>query len=123
MSLLELTLGVLGVWRVTHLLHAEDGPAQVVVRLRRLLGSSIIGQAMDCFDCLSLWVAAPCVLLVATSWPERAIAWLALSAGAMVLNRVVAKLEQPPVASYEEDALEDPHVPVWSEATGHFDRN
>jgi hypothetical protein len=122
-SLLGLALGVLGVWRVTHLLHAEDGPAQVVVRLRRLLGNSVIGQAMDCFDCLSLWVAAPCVLLVAASWPERAIAWLALSAGAMVLNRVVAKLEPPPVALYEEDSLENTHVPMWSEATGHFDQD
>jgi hypothetical protein len=122
-SFLGLALGVLGVWRVTHLLHAEDGPGQVVVRLRRLLGNSIIGQAMDCFDCLSLWVAAPCVLLVATGWPERAIAWLALSGGAMVLNRVVAKLEPPPVALHEEDSLENTHVPVWSEATGHFDQN
>jgi len=34
-----LTLGVLCVWRISHLLNAEDGPADAVVRLRRLAGA------------------------------------------------------------------------------------
>ena len=33
-----LALGILAVWRVTHLLHAEDGPWDVLYRLRRRLG-------------------------------------------------------------------------------------
>jgi len=43
-------LGILGVWRITHLLHAEDGPRQIVVKLRRAAGDGLLGQAMDCFQ-------------------------------------------------------------------------
>ena len=50
-------VGVLATWRVTHLLVAEDGPADVVVRLRRRAGDGWIGEAMDCFYCLSVWTA------------------------------------------------------------------
>ena len=32
-------LGILSVWRITHLLQAEDGPWAVVVRLRRRAGT------------------------------------------------------------------------------------
>jgi hypothetical protein len=63
LSPLEFILIALGVWRVTHLLVAEDGPWDAVIRLRKSLGSSVLGQAMDCFYCCSLWVGAPFALL------------------------------------------------------------
>src|SRR5437773_3849614 len=49
---------VLGVWRITHLLWGEDGPGDIFVRVRRLAGKSFFGRLLDCFYCLSLWVAA-----------------------------------------------------------------
>jgi hypothetical protein len=49
----------LAVWRVTHLLAHEDGPWDVVTRLRRWAGGGFWGQLMDCFYCMSLWIAAP----------------------------------------------------------------
>lgn len=107
MSFLGLTLGILGVWRVTHLLHAEEGPWEVAIKLRRLVGTSVVGGALDCFDCLSLWVAAFCALLVGATWLDRALLWPALSAGAMVLNRVVSRLGPPHAAMYEEDPPKD----------------
>ncbi|MGH9837924.1 MAG: hypothetical protein ACREEM_03985, partial [Blastocatellia bacterium] len=55
---------VLATWRITHLLAREDGPAYIVVRLRARLGDGLLGQLMDCFKCLSLWVAAPMALFV-----------------------------------------------------------
>jgi len=33
------TLSVLCVWRITHLLYAEDGPWDLFVRLRRFAGA------------------------------------------------------------------------------------
>jgi hypothetical protein len=42
-------LATLATWRVTHLLVEEDGPADVVVRLRRRAGSSWAGDLLDCF--------------------------------------------------------------------------
>ncbi|MBV9290578.1 MAG: hypothetical protein JO288_22635, partial [Hyphomicrobiales bacterium] len=78
-------LAVLATWRVTHLLANEDGPADVVFRLRRALGESPIGALMDCFNCLSLWIAAPAALFVSTEPLRWLVAWLALSGAACLL--------------------------------------
>jgi hypothetical protein len=51
-DLYRLLLGVLCVWRITHLFQAEDGPWDVIVRLRRVAGDSFVGRLMDCFYCL-----------------------------------------------------------------------
>jgi hypothetical protein len=102
-----LVVGILGVWRVTHLLHAEDGPWGAVTKLRRWMGNSILGKAMDCFDCLSLWVAAPFALLIGERWLDRALIWPALSAGAMMANRVLSRVLQPAAATYFEDPVEE----------------
>ena len=49
----------LATWRVTHLLVEEDGPSDLVLRLRDIANSSVFGQVMDCFYCASVWVALP----------------------------------------------------------------
>ena len=65
-------LAVLATWRVTHLLASEDGPADIIVRLRRRLGDGLAGSLMDCFDDVSSWIAAPAAFLVASiSSPGR----------------------------------------------------
>lgn len=81
-------LAVLATWRVTHLLANEDGPADVIFRLRRRLGDGPIGSLMDCFNCLSLWVSAPVALLIATGPLTWFISWLALSGAACLLERL-----------------------------------
>ena len=86
-------LGILGVWRITHLLHAEDGPGQIVVKLRRAAGDGVLGQAMDCFQCLSLWIAAPFAVLIGQGWLERTLLWPALSAGAIALEAILQRLK------------------------------
>ena len=80
-------LAVLATWRVTHLLASEDGPADIVVRFRALLGRSLAGKLIDCFNCLSLWIAAPTALFVSRSPLEWLFSWLALSGGACLLER------------------------------------
>jgi hypothetical protein len=55
---MSFAVAVLATWRVTHLLANEDGPADVIFRLRRRLGEGFIGSLMDCFNCMSIWVAA-----------------------------------------------------------------
>lgn len=100
-----LVLSGLAVWRVTHLLHAEAGPGQALERLRQAAGIGLVGQALACFYCLSLWVAAPLALWLAEPWPERALLWLGLSAVAILLERVTTAREASvAVASYQEDA-------------------
>ena len=82
------TLGVFAVWRVTHLLNAEDGPADLVIRLRSMLGDTLLATLMDCFYCLSLWIALPVAALLSRSVLEGLLAWLALSGGACLLNGI-----------------------------------
>lgn len=102
----SLVLGILAVWRVTHLLNGEDGPWGVLVRLRKLAGSGIMGDLLDCFYCLSLWIALPFAILLEKQWPERVLLWLALSAGAILLERVTLH-HQPTPLLYREDQEAD----------------
>jgi hypothetical protein len=97
------TLSVLCVWRVTHLLQAEDGPADLLVRLRRMAGSGFAGKLMDCFDCLSLWVAAPLAYWVPQTRLEKLLWWPALSAGAILLERATSPRNGDAPAVYFED--------------------
>jgi hypothetical protein len=72
---------------VTHLLAEEDGPADVVVRLRVRAGDGPLGSLMDCFYCLSVWVAAPLSVGVARTRRADPIVWLALSGAACLLEQ------------------------------------
>ena len=82
-------LGVFATWRVAHLLANEDGPWDAVLRLRAALGDGLWGRLVDCFNCVSLWVAAPVALAVGRSAGEWVLAWLALSGAACLLQRAV----------------------------------
>jgi hypothetical protein len=82
-----LALGVLAVWRITHLLQAEDGPWNLFVRFRGLFGQGGFGALLDCFYCLSLWIAIPFAVWIGESWKERILLWPALSAAAILLER------------------------------------
>ncbi|HEV2446911.1 MAG TPA: hypothetical protein VGS58_13365 [Candidatus Sulfopaludibacter sp.] len=84
----RLILAVLAVWRITHLLANEDGPADVIFRLRAWLGDRFWGRLMDCFQCLSLWVAAPAAVFATRRPADCLLAWLALSGAACLLERL-----------------------------------
>lgn len=102
-------LGILSVWRITHLLYAEDGPWDGVVHLRQSAGSGFWGQLLDCFYCLSVWIAAPIAIYLGQKLDERILMWPALSAGAILLERVVDRGHgEAPVLFFEES--EDDYV-------------
>ena len=86
-----LLLSILAVWRVTHFFWGEDGPGDIVVRIRRLAGNGFFGRVLDCFYCLSLWVAMPFAALLGGGWREHAIAWFGLSGGAILLERLTTR--------------------------------
>jgi hypothetical protein len=88
-------LASLVVWRVTHLLAEEDGPFDVVVRLRRRAGVRQLGELMDCFYCLSVWLAAPAGLAVARRRRDAPLVSLALSGAACLLERATAERAAP----------------------------
>jgi hypothetical protein len=100
-----LVLGILAVWRITHLLSAEDGPKNLFVWIRRKAGSGFWGDLLDCFYCLSLWVAAPFAFWIGESAKERTFLWLALSAGAILLERATSN--EPVTPAYFEYGGQD----------------
>jgi hypothetical protein len=79
-------LAALAVWRVAHLLALEDGPFDLVVRLRERLGEA--GRVLDCFHCVSLWVAAPMALVVGPTALPWWCVWLALGGAAGLAHRL-----------------------------------
>ena len=80
-------LAALATWRLAHLLTEEDGPGNAITRLRGRAGSGAAGELMDCFYCLSLWLAAPFALVVGGRRRETPVVWLALSGAACLLER------------------------------------
>jgi hypothetical protein len=93
---------------VTHLLYAEEGPWDVVARARLALRRRFAARALDCFYCLSLWVAVPFALLTTMlnggGWLEQLLVWPALSAGSILLERLTVGRSEN--VEYREDPKE-----------------
>jgi hypothetical protein len=102
MDFYRLTLGILSVWRITHLLEAEDGPWNLTARLRQRVGPGFLGALLDCFACSSLWIAAPFALWLGDGYGHRLVLWLSFSAGAILLQQVAGPRHGPAPAPYFE---------------------
>src|SRR5260370_23817984 len=104
---IRLAVGALATWRLTRLLSSEDGPTDIVIRVRVRLGHSLAGSPMDCIACLSLWIAAPAALFISKGWVAWVFDWLALSGAACLLERLIPEPEimQPPLEQTEGDSL------------------
>jgi hypothetical protein len=84
-------VAALATWRMSHLVAHEDGPAGLVVRLRAHAGDAPLGSLLDCFFCLSIWVAAPFALATARGRRDVISTWLALSGAACLLERATSE--------------------------------
>jgi hypothetical protein len=103
---IKLAVGVLATWRVTHLLAQEDGPADIIVKLRSSLGQSFAGSLMDCFNCLSFWIAAPLTFYVSRNPLAWIFNWLAISGAACLLQTFTGPQEiEEPILSPIEGAI------------------
>jgi len=102
-----LLVGILVVWRITHLFYGEDGPGNVLVKLRRAAGNGFWGSLLDCFYCLSLWIAAPFAYWLGEGWKHRLLLWPALSAGATLLERLTDRDRSSSSVEYLEDEEND----------------
>ena len=105
----ELLIAVLAVWRITHLLWGEDGPFELLLRLRKLAGRGFFGELLDCFYCLSLWIAIPFAWVMGNNWLERLVLWLSFSGGAILLERTTVA-RTPPAPEWSETPNISPSV-------------
>lgn len=112
----KLVLAVLATWRLTHLLAREDGPADLVVRLRARLGAGWLGHLMDCFNCVSFWGAAPMAWWLATTIGDGIVLWLALSGAVCLLER--ASGERLVIQPLNPDAQGETHGMLRTESGG-----
>jgi len=91
MSVLLFISIILANWRLTHLFSKEDGPFDIIYRLRRLAGDGFWGKLLDCFYCASVWVSLPFAIYVPGTWVEKLIYWIAFSGGACLLEQMTAR--------------------------------
>jgi hypothetical protein len=80
-------LSALAIWRVAHLVARENGPWDLIARLRGNFGSGVLGSLMDCFYCLSFTLALAPALWMSRNWTGFLVQWLALSAAACLAER------------------------------------
>jgi hypothetical protein len=106
----EAALAAAATWRITHLLHAEDGPWDVFVRLRKLAGDGAFGKMLDCFYCISAWVALPIAFALGLTWKARVLLWPALSGAAILLERAT---DQSPHGAASAMWHEEPEPQPW----------
>ncbi len=98
-------LSILVVWRLTHLFSKEDGPWDFIFLLRKKAGAGFFGNLLDCFYCLSLWIALPFGMWVGNSWWEKLLYWWALSGAACLSEQLTTSSRKPPAdkPDYKED--------------------
>ncbi len=80
-------LCALAVWRVAHLPARENGPWDLIERLRTALGSGIFGRLAGCFYGLSFLVSLLPAIWMSNSPVGSFIQWVVLSAWAFLVER------------------------------------
>lgn len=92
----------LAVWRLTHLLSKEDGPWDIIYKLRKAAGAGFFGSLLDCFYCLSIWIALPFGLWLGLFWWQKILYWLAASGAACLLEQATTNKKNN-MPDYHED--------------------
>jgi hypothetical protein len=108
-----LVIGTLVTWRVSHLLVEEDGPGQVLTRLRRAVDATPMVGLLDCFGCTSIWVGAVASVAVQgrrARFGDLALGGLAMSGAAFLVQRMIT--QQEPAEWLPEPQVDSPLVTV-----------
>lgn len=95
-------ISVLAAWRLTHLLQAEDGPFDIIYHIRKKAGAGFFGSLLDCFYCVSMWVALPFAIWLGSRWWEIVLYWWAIS-GAVCLLEQFTTHKKDNTPDYKED--------------------
>ncbi len=82
---------VVAVWRLTHLIVAEDGPFELIIKVRKSAGNSFLGKLMDCFYCLSIWIALLAASCSANTFNELILLTLYYSGLSILLEKFTNK--------------------------------
>ena len=96
MNSLILILAILAVYRSARMISqdGEDGPFDLLASWRDWIGQRTwVGRGFHCFYCVSFWAGSVCALWLALfgliGWALFPLWWFGLSAGAMIIFKVV----------------------------------
>jgi hypothetical protein len=116
---INFVLATLATWRVSYLLAYEDGPRSIMAHLRAYFAGSEIGRMLDCFGCVSLWVALPAAMWLSRRLPDFCPIWLALSGAAFLLERlggaplIVERFIEPEGVANDDLLRTETDNPAW----------
>ncbi|HKR04937.1 MAG TPA: DUF1360 domain-containing protein [Bacteroidia bacterium] len=82
---------VIVVWRLTHLISLEDGPFDLIIKLRKAFGNSFFGKLMDCFYCLSIWIGFGIAFFTGKSLEEIILLTLYYSGASLIVEKLTNK--------------------------------
>lgn len=90
--MLPFLISVLAIWRVCHFIAYDSGPHNLMGELRNAMfrNSLEVYQWATCVSCSSVWFSLPVAILVFGN--HVVLYWLALSAGAMIVEAAYAVL-------------------------------
>jgi hypothetical protein len=87
----QFLITTLATWRITHLVQAEDGPWDIVFKIRKALGNGFWGSLMDCFYCVSIWISLTFAIIYGKTILNFFSYWMAISGGAILLQKISSK--------------------------------
>lgn len=82
---------VIVVWRLTHLISSEDGPFDLIIKIRKMAGTTFFGALMDCFYCLSIWIGLLCACFIFGEWHEIVVLTLYYSGASILIEKLINK--------------------------------
>lgn len=82
---------ILFVWRLSHLISYENGPFNIILKIRESIGNGIIGKLMDCFYCLSIWISFIPAFAFGEGFFQKLLLCFAFSGGAIILEKLTNK--------------------------------
>jgi hypothetical protein len=95
---LKIVVAALAVWKVCQVLAYEDGPWDLMIRIRRglypkegrdrLKFKVTFLQMLGCISCSSVWFAIVPAVWLGQGWQERTLLWLAIAALATILDHL-----------------------------------
>lgn len=88
-SWIWLLLSSLTVWRVAVFICYEEGPFDLMVRLRRLLVRGGLGRLAGCFHCTAFWISLVTVGAVYRPDVKSFFLVLAIAGGASMSERLL----------------------------------
>ncbi len=104
--MLNFIISALATWRLSSLLVREDGPGDILAKLRsisgvrfdemsRPYGTNIVSSALLCVWCVSIWVGAFIAILNKPVYIRTYLQnLLSLSASAVIIDEIVERINE-----------------------------